>query len=89
MTTGSALGRVVLGGGVFRPRDRAARLHQLEDPVAALDDGAVGRDEQLALLAVLGILGDRVVEADLLGVLDQVERGGRLRDAGEDRVLGE
>ena len=66
---------------------RAVRLHQLEDVVPPDDDLAVVGDDQLELLAVLLVLFR--VEADLLGVLHEVEARRRLRDPGEDRVLRE
>ena len=81
------LGRLVLGRRVLGAGQRTARLHEVEDVVAALDDlGGLGHDE-LEVRALLAF-GD-VVQADLLGVADEVELGRRLGDRGEDRVLGE
>ncbi len=102
-----ALGGLVLGGRVPVTGQRAARLHEIEDVVAADDDLARGRDPQLHLRAFDGVgrgrfgsgrrvrAGGRVgarngfVEAELLGVPEQVELGRRLGDGGEDGVLGE
>ncbi len=61
----------------------AARLHQVEDEVAALDDLARRRDHEprQRLLAGLVLLLDRV--------LDEVEPGGGLGDPREEGHLGE
>ncbi len=69
------------------PVSGAAGLHQVEDLVAALDDLGVLRHDELEVGAFLAV-GD-VVEADLLRVPNEVVGGRRLRDRGQDRVLGE
>ncbi len=68
---GLDLGRLELGVGVLAGREGAAGLHQVEDVIAPLDDLAVLRDDQLELGAFVA-LGD-VLQADLLGVADEVE----------------
>ena len=81
------LGRVVLGGGVLRAGQRAARLHQVEDVVAALDD--LRRVGTTRLKLVHSSPSATVVRQTSVGVAHQVELRRRLRDGGEDRVLGE
>ena len=81
--------RLLLGGLVVRVRVLAGRQHRLglhlfQDEVAADHDLAVHRHHQPHLLGTLGVL------VGLLdGVLDEVEPGGRLRDPGEERRLGQ
>jgi hypothetical protein len=76
---------------VLRATQRAARLHEVEDVVAPLDDLRCHRDLEFALLALLVRVGvGRVlVETDLFGVAHEVEPRRRLRDRGQDRELGE
>ncbi len=71
---GFLLGRFVFGDGVLVAGQRAARLHQVEDLVAALDDLRVLRDDELEVGALLAVRHVRV-EAVLLGVAHQVVGG--------------
>ncbi len=81
---GLGLGRLEVRVRVRPARQVRARLHELEDLVAAAHHLGVLRDDQARLdLAVLV----RVLLLD--GVLDEIVGGGRLRNAGEERVLGE
>ncbi len=66
---------VVLRRAVLGATQRTARLHQIEDVVAPLDDLGRDRDLQLAVLALLvGVRVRRVlVETDLFCVAHEVE----------------
>ena len=81
------LGRLVFGRRVLVAGQRTARLHQVQDVVAALHDLGFGRDDELELGA-FAAFGD-VLEADGFGIADQVERCRRLGDRRQDRGLGE
>ena len=72
------LRRVVVGRRVLARGEDAARLHQLQDVVSALDDRRIGWHDQVRLPVGPGLLH---------GVLDQVEVGGGLRDRREDGRL--
>ena len=86
-STGSSLAASYSAGGVLGAGQRAARLHQVEDVVAALDDLGVLRHDELEVRALLAF-GD-VVQADLVGIAHEVVLGRGLGDRGEDRVLGQ
>ena len=66
----------------------ASCLHEVQDVVAALDHLTRGRDLQLDLGAFLAFLHLRI-QADRLGVLEEVELGGGLGDGCQDGELGQ
>ncbi len=83
-----ALGGGELGRGVLVQRHRRPAVGQEpEDQVATLHDGGRRRDEQVRLRAVLAFGHDR--RAALDGVADEVVIRWRLREAGDDRRLGQ
>ena len=81
---GLRLGRLEVRVRVRAAGQVRARLHELEDLVAAAHHLGVLRDDEPSLDLALLV---RVLLLD--GVLDEVVGGGRLRDAGEEGVLGE